>query len=61
MTPLSSFPVMDAQTPALDALEMLDDDDDPPCVVVTEGDSVVGVVSRSDLYGYMRARRAFGV
>lgn len=58
MAPLSSFPTMDAQTPALDALELLDDDGDPPCVIVTEGDNIVGVVARSDLYGYMRARRS---
>ena len=58
MAPLSSFPTMDAQTPALDALDLLDDDGDPPCVIVTEGDNIVGVVARSDLYGYMRARRS---
>lgn len=61
MTPLSSFPVIDATSPATEALETLEDDEAPPCVVVTEGERIVGVVTRSDVYGYMRARRALNI
>ncbi|MDE2900990.1 MAG: site-2 protease family protein [Chloroflexota bacterium] len=57
MVPLSSFPVVDAGEPAIEALEVLEDDDGPPCLVVVAGGRIVGIVTRSDLDDYLRGRR----
>ncbi len=58
MTPLSSFSALESSQPASEAIELLEEEDHPPGVLVAENGRLVGVVTRGDLYGYMRLRRA---
>ncbi len=61
MAPLSSYPAVDANEPALEALDVLENDDGPPCLVVVAGEHIVGIVTRGDLYGHLRSRRALDI
>ena len=61
MTPLSAFVTLDSSELAADAMEILEEEDGPPGVLVAEGDRFLGVVTRSDLYGYMRLKRALNL
>ena len=58
MTPLSSFPILDSGQPAAEAIDILEEEGGPLSVLVIEEGRLLGVVTRGDLYGYMRLRRA---
>ncbi len=61
MSPLSSFPALKSTQFAYDAMEILEEEDGPLVVLVAEDDRLMGIVTRSDLYGYMRLRRALNL
>ncbi len=62
MTPITELPTVKAHQTAWDVMEMLEEEDDgPPAVMVMSETVGIGVITRGDLYAYMRVRRALDV